>query len=118
MTVQRIQKGDTVVVISGKDRGKQGKVMRVLREDGKVLVEGINLVKRHTKPSARLQQGGIVEREAPLADCKVMLRDPETGKPTRCRVKVSENGTKVRIAVISGVEIPSPRVANSGPRAL
>ena len=118
MAVQRIQTGDSVVVISGKDKGKQGRVLRILKEDGKVVVEGVNLIKRHTKPSARAQQGGIIEREAPLADCKVMLLDPSTGKGTRCRVVVSETGTKVRVAVKSGVEIPSPRAASSGARAV
>ena len=111
MAVQRIQKGDTVVVISGKDKGKTGKVMRFLKEDDKVLVEGINLVKRHMRPNPRMQQGGILEREQPMFASKVMLVDPSTGKGTRIKVKTDDKGVKVRIAVKSGEEIPSPRKA-------
>ena len=115
MAVQRIQKGDTVVVISGKDKGKTGKVMRLLKEDDKVVVEGINLIKRHMKPNPRMQQGGILEREQPMHACKVMLVDPTTGKGTRIRVKADDKGVKHRIAVKSGEEIPSP--ARAGGKA-
>ena len=108
MAVQRIQKGDTVVVISGKDKGKTGKVMRLFKEEDKVIVEGINLVKRHMKPNARMQQGGILEREQPMHACKVMLVDPSTGKGTRIKSKVDDKGVKIRLAVKSGEEIPSP----------
>jgi large subunit ribosomal protein L24 len=101
----RIRKGDTVVVISGKDKGKTGKVMRVLQEDDRVLVEGINLVKRHTRPSPRNTAGGIIEREQPLHACKVMPLDPKTGKGTRVRFSVLDDGKKVRIADKSGDEI-------------
>jgi large subunit ribosomal protein L24 len=111
MAVQRIQKGDTVVVISGKDKGKTGKVMRLLKEDDKVLVEGINLVKRHMRPNPRMQQGGILEREQPMHACKVMLVDPKTGKGTRVRVKTDDKGVKIRVAAKSGEDIPSPRKA-------
>ncbi len=111
MAVQRLQKGDTVVVISGKDKGKKGKIMRLLKEDDRVIVEGINLVKRHMKPNARMQQGGILEREQPMHACKVMLIDPSTGKGTRMRVKTDDKGVKVRVATKSGEEIPSPRKA-------
>jgi large subunit ribosomal protein L24 len=104
----RIRKGDTVVVISGDDAGKKGKVMRVLREEGRVVVEGINLVKRHTRPTPRNPSGGIVEREQAIYSCKVMPVDPKTGKGTRVRFKTLEGGTKVRIAVQSGDEIPVP----------
>ena len=113
MAVQRIQKGDTVVVISGKDKGKTGKVMRLFKDDDKVIVEGINLVKRHMKPNPRMQQGGILEREQPLASCKVMPLDPTTGKGTRVRVKTDDKGVKIRIAVKSGEEIPFPRKAKA-----
>jgi large subunit ribosomal protein L24 len=102
----RIRKGDTVVIISGKDKGKTGKVMRVLREEDRVLVEGINLVKRHMRPTARSPSGGILEREQPIHASKVMPVDPETGKGTRVRTKTLENGKKVRIAAKSGAEIP------------
>jgi large subunit ribosomal protein L24 len=102
----RIRQGDTVVVISGKDKGKTGKVKRVLQEEGRVLVEGVNLVKRHTRPTPRSPSGGIVEREQPIAASKVMPVDPKTGKGTRVRFKTLENGKKIRIAVKSGEEIP------------
>ncbi|MBS2020669.1 MAG: 50S ribosomal protein L24 [Deltaproteobacteria bacterium] len=111
MATQRLQKGDTVVVISGKDKGKKGKVMRLFAEEGRVLVEGVNLVKRHMRPNPRMQQGGILEREQPLHASKVMLVDPKTGKGTRVRVKTDDKGVKTRVAVKSGEEIPSPRKA-------
>jgi large subunit ribosomal protein L24 len=106
--MQRLQRGDLVVVISGRYKGKQGRVKRVLVEDDQVIIEGINLVKRHTRPTPRAPQGGIIEKEAPLAACKVMPVDPQTGKGTRVRVKVDENGTKTRVAV-SGAELVAER---------
>ena len=102
----RIRKGDTVVVISGKDKGKTGKVTRILRDEDRVVVEGINMVKRHQRPTPRNPSGGIIEREQPIAACKVMPADPKTGKPTRVRFQTLENGKKVRIAAKSGDEIP------------
>ena len=102
----RIRKGDKVFVISGKDKGKTGKVMRILREEDRVVVEGINLVKRHTRPTPRSPSGGILEREQPIHASKVMPVDPESGKGTRVRTKTLENGKKVRIAAKSGDEIP------------
>ena len=113
MSLQRLQKGDQVVVISGKDKGKKGKVMRFDPEMNRVLVEGINLVKRHMRPNPRMQQGGILEREQPIAASKVMLVDPSTGKGTRIRTKTDDKGVKVRVAVKSGEEIPSPKKAAS-----
>ena len=110
MSVQRLQKGDEIVVITGKDKGKKGKVMRFFPEHERVLVEGINLVKRHMRPNPRMQQGGILEREQPIAASNVMLVDPKTGKGTRVRVKTDEKGHKIRVAK-SGEEIPSPRKA-------
>jgi large subunit ribosomal protein L24 len=106
--MNRLQRGDTVVVISGKYKGKQGRVKRVLLDDDKVIIEGVNLVKRHTRPNARNQQGGIIEKEAPLHACKVMPVDPETNKPTRVKIKIDENGLKMRVAK-SGVEIRADR---------
>lgn len=103
----RLRKGDTVVVISGEDKGKTGVVTRVLAEDGKVVVGGLNLVKRHTRPNARVQQGGIIEREAPMFASKVMLVDPKTGKGTRVRMGKDEKGNKIRVAK-SGEHIPAP----------
>jgi large subunit ribosomal protein L24 len=101
----RIRKGDTVIVISGKDAGKTGKVARILPEADRVVVEGINLVKRHQRPTPRNPSGGIVEREQPIHASKVMPVDPKTGKGTRVRFKTLENGNKIRIAVKSGEEI-------------
>ena len=112
MSVQRLQKGDDVIVIAGKDKGKKGKVMRLFVETDRVIVEGVNLVKRHMKPNARMQQGGILEREAPLAVSNVMLLDPTTGKGTRIKVKTDAQGNKIRVAK-SGAEIPSSRKAES-----
>lgn len=113
MSVARLQKGDQVVVISGKDKGKKGKVMRLLSDTDRVLVEGVNLVKRHTRPNPRMQQGGILEREQAIASCKVMLVDPKTGAGTRVRTRTDDKGVKVRVAVKSGEEIPSARKAAS-----
>ena len=105
---ERILTGDTVVVISGEDAGKTGKVIRLFREEGRVLVQGVSLVKRHTKPTPRNPSGGIVEREQPFHVSNVMPVDPKSGKGTRVRFKVLENGNKVRIAVKSGEELPVP----------
>jgi large subunit ribosomal protein L24 len=104
----RLRTGDLVVVISGKDKGKQGKVARILAEDDKVVVEGINMIKRHTRPNPKNQQGGIVEREAPMFASKVMPVDPETGKGTRVRAGKDDKGNKTRIAVKSGKTIANP----------
>ena len=103
----RIRKGDLVIVISGKDKGKTGKIMRVLREDDRVVVEGINVVKRHMRPTPRNPAGGMVEREQAIHACKVMPVDPKTGKGTRVRIKSLENDKKIRIAASSGDEIPT-----------
>jgi large subunit ribosomal protein L24 len=104
----RIRKGDTVVVISGKDKGKTGKIKQLLVEQDRVIVEGINLVKRHSRPSPRNPSGGIIEREQAIHASKVMPVDPKTGKGTRVRFSTLENGNKVRIAAKSGEELPAP----------
>jgi large subunit ribosomal protein L24 len=103
----RIRKGDNVVVISGKDKGKTGKVTRVLVEENRVVVQGVNLIKRHTRPTPRNPSGGIVEREQAIHASKVMPVDPKTGKGTRVRFKPLEGGRKIRIAAKSGEEIPA-----------
>jgi len=103
----RLRKGDQVVVISGKDKGKKGKVARLFVEDDKVIVEGVNLVKRHMRPTQKSPQGGILEKEAPLHVSKVMPVDPDTGKGTRVKFKTDDKGNKIRIAK-SGAEIPAP----------
>jgi large subunit ribosomal protein L24 len=102
----RIRKDDLVQVIAGRDRGKRGKVLQVMPEKGRLLVQGVNFIKRHTKPNPQRQiQGGVVEREAPIALCKLMLIDPDGGKPTRVGWKRNDDGTVVRIAKRSGAEI-------------
>jgi len=96
-----VKTGDTVYVISGKDKAKTGKVLRVFPKKGKVLVEGINIVKKHLKPNQMNPQGGVVEREAAIFSSKVMLFDEKAGKPTRVGFKF-ENGKKIRYSKKSG----------------
>ena len=103
--VARIRKDDTVIVIAGKDKGSSGRVIKVMPKEERVVVEGVNLVKRHTKPDIAHPQGGVVSKEAPLHVSNVQLRDPKTGKPTRVGFKVNDKGRKVRVAKGSGVEI-------------
>lgn len=91
-----IRKGDTVVVIAGRDRGKSGKVLSVDRSKGKVVVEKLNIIKRHTKPNQKVKQGGILEKEAPLALSNVMFLCPVTQKPTRLGVRTQPDGRRVR----------------------
>ena len=94
----RIRKGDVVVVISGRDRGKSGKVLSVDLGVGKVVVEKLNMIKRHTKPNQKVKQGGILEREAPLAVSNVMYLCPVTQKPTRLGVRTLDDGKRVRFS--------------------
>jgi len=94
----KIRKGDTVVVISGRDRGKTGKVISVDLAAGQVVVEKLNMIKRHTKPNQKVKQGGILEREAPLNISKVMFFCPVTQKPTRVGVRVLEDGRRTRFS--------------------
>ncbi len=100
--MNRVRKGDKVVVVAGKDRSKTGTVLVVYPKENKVLVEGVNLIKRHTKPNAANPEGGILEREAPLHVSNVQLVDPKTGAPTRVGYKTLEDGKKVRYAKKSG----------------
>ena len=97
----KIKKGDRVVVLSGKDKGKHGEVTKSMPKDGKVIVSGVNVAARHRKPSQTNPQGGIERREAPMHVSKVALEDPKTGKPTRVRFEVRD-GKKVRVAARSG----------------
>lgn len=92
-----IKKGDTVFVLSGKDKGKKGKVIEALPQKSKVVVEGVNKVKRHTKASQKLPQGGIIVKEAALSSSKVMLVCPECDKPTRIKKTELANGVVARI---------------------
>jgi len=102
----KIRKGDQVEVISGVYSGQRGQVLRVWPETGRALVEGVNVIKRHTRPNPSNQQGGIVEKEAPLPISKLMLIDPETNERTRVRISRLDDGSRVRIAVKSGEQIP------------
>jgi large subunit ribosomal protein L24 len=94
----KIRKGDTVVVIAGKERGKSGKVLSVHRGDGKVVVEKLNMIKRHTKPNQKVRQGGILEREAPIDISNVMFLCPVTRKPTRLGLRRDDDGRRTRIS--------------------
>jgi large subunit ribosomal protein L24 len=94
----RIRKGDTVVVMTGRDKGKSGKVLSVDLGAGRVVVEKINMIKRHTKPTQKVKQGGILEREAPLALSKVMFLCPVTQKPTRLGIRTLNDGRRVRFS--------------------
>lgn len=97
----RVKKGDRVVVTTGRDKGKTGEVLSVLPKEDRVVVQGVNMIKRHTKAS-QTQAGGIVEREAAMHLSNVMLADPKTGEPTRVGFKVLDDGRKVRVAKRSG----------------
>ena len=97
-----VKTGDTVVVISGKDKGKQGKIKAAVPKTSRVVVEGVNQVKRHVKPSQANPKGGIITKEAPIHVSKVMILDPETKKPTRVKKVQQQDGSYVRAAVKSG----------------
>jgi large subunit ribosomal protein L24 len=105
----RIMKGDRVRVIRGNFRDMEGAVLEVLRDAGRVRVEGVNMRKRHTRPSQQNPDGGIITFEAPIDVSNVMLIDPATGEPSRVRVRIEEGGTKERISVKSGNPIPRPQ---------
>jgi large subunit ribosomal protein L24 len=99
----KIKKGDQVQVIAGKDRGKKGKVLRVDRKAGRVVVEHVNMLKRHTKPNpGKAVTGGIIQREAPIAVSNVMVISADSGRPSRVGYKVLEDGRKVRSAKVDG----------------
>lgn len=97
----KIKKGDNVVVLTGRDKGKTGTVMKVMPKESRVVVQGVNVVKRHTRPAAG-QQGGIVEKESTIHVSNVSLVDPKTSKPTRVGFKTVDGGRKVRVARRSG----------------
>ena len=104
MAAAKIKKGDKVVVLSGKDKGKTGEVTKSMPRDGKVVVSGVNIITRHKKPSQTNPQGGLERAEAPLHISKVALEDPKTGRATRVRFEVRD-GNKVRVAARSGETI-------------
>ena len=106
MAKMNIRKGDRVKVIRGNGRDSEGTVIRVDREKNRVVVQGVNLRKRHRKPTATNPEGGIIEFEAPIHASNVMLVDPKTGEPTRVRAGRAENGERQRISVKSGQALP------------
>ncbi len=101
----KIKKGDRVMVITGRDRGKQGQVLKVLPKETRVIVQGVNLAKRHTRPSAADPSGGILDKELPIHVSNVAHLDPKSGKPTRVGFKLLEDGRKIRVARRSGETI-------------
>jgi large subunit ribosomal protein L24 len=101
-----VRKNDTVVVRTGKDRGKRGRVLRVIADENRLVVEGVNLIKRHTRPNPQKNiKGGIVEREAPIHASNVMLLDPDTNEPTRMGTRILPDGHRVRITRKSGTVV-------------
>ena len=102
MNKMRLKKGDRVRVISGKDKGKEGKILVAFPAENKVIVEGVSVASRHSKPTQANPQGGIVKKETPIYASKVMLVCPNTGKPTRIGHAFLEDGRKVRVAKVSG----------------
>jgi large subunit ribosomal protein L24 len=100
-----IKKGDTVIVITGNYKGQKGRVLDVTRKTKRAIVEGVNMVKKHTKPNAKNQQGGIVEMESSIHISNLMLVDPKTGEPTRIGRRIDDKGKLVRYSKKSGEEI-------------
>lgn len=100
-----VKKGDTVVIISGKDKGKKGKVLEAMPKDHRVIVEGVNMTTKHQKPTAKVQQGGIVHQEGPIHVSNVMIWDNKAKAPTRVGYKVLDDGKKVRVSRKSGETI-------------
>ncbi|AAQ66908.1 MULTISPECIES: 50S ribosomal protein L24 [Porphyromonas] len=105
MSKLHIKKGDTVMVISGEDKGHSGRVLEVLVKEQRAIVEGLNMIKKHAKPSAKNPQGGIISKEAPIHISNLNVVDPKTGKATRIGRRLNENGKLVRYAKKSGEEI-------------
>jgi large subunit ribosomal protein L24 len=105
MTLARIKKGDDVLVLAGRERGKRGLVRQVMPKKGTALVQDINISKRHMKPTGTARQAGIVDKEQPIQLSNLALLDPKTDKATRVRVRQLANGTKVRIAIASGEQM-------------
>jgi large subunit ribosomal protein L24 len=106
MAGMKIKKGDRVRVLSGKDRGKEGVVMRALPAEGKVIVDGVNIAKKHQKPTKMTMQGGIIDKDMPIDASNVAVIDPSDGKPTRVGYKIDADGHKTRISRRTGVELP------------
>ena len=102
MAIAHVRKGDTVMVVAGKERGKKGKVLRVIPEKGRVEVHRLNMIKKHQRPTQKVRQGGIIEREGSIHLSNVMLLDPNSDKPTRVGMRALADGKKVRVARRSG----------------
>lgn len=96
--MKKVKKNDSVLIISGNDRGKKGKVLKVFPKRDRIIVEGVNLIKKHTRPTQQLPQGGIIQKEAPIHMSNVMVIAPKTNIPTRIGIKVLKDGSKVRFA--------------------
>ena len=105
MSKLHIKKGDTVYVLAGEDKGQQGRVLSVQAAKNRAIVEGINIVSKSTKPTAKHPQGGIVKMEAPINISNLALIDPKSGKPTRVGIRINEKGENVRYSKKSGEEI-------------
>ncbi|HRD78357.1 MAG TPA: 50S ribosomal protein L24 [Hyphomicrobiaceae bacterium] len=108
MASLKIKKGDHVIVLTGRDKGKHGEVLEVIPRENRALVRGVNIVRRHTKQSAR-SEGGIISKEAPIDLSNLALEDPKDGKPTRVGFKFLDDGRKVRFAKRSGEIIPETK---------
>ncbi|MGE0881369.1 MAG: 50S ribosomal protein L24 [Acidimicrobiia bacterium] len=102
----KIKKGDRVVVLQGKDRGKEGVVMRAMPKEGKVIVDGVNVAKKHQKARTATMQAGIIDKDMPIDVSNVAIVSPSDGKPTRIGYRVEADGTRVRICKRTGVELP------------
>jgi large subunit ribosomal protein L24 len=105
MSASKIKKGDKVVVLAGRDKGKSGEVIEIRPKEQRALVRGVNMVRRHQRQSAS-QEGGIISKEGPIAISNIAVEDPKDGKPTRVGFKILNDGKKVRIAKRSGEQIP------------
>jgi large subunit ribosomal protein L24 len=103
-----VARGDTVRVVRGDDKGKEGKIIRVHTKTGRVVIEGVNIVKKHRKARRAEEESGIIEMPAPLHASNVMLLDPKSGVPTRIRARIDTDGTKERVSAKSGDAFPRP----------
>ena len=108
MSAAKIKKGDRVVVLSGRDKGKQGEVIRVVPKENRAFVRGVHMVRKHQRQT-QTEQGGIISKEGPINLSNIAVEDPKDGKPTRVGFKMLEDGTKVRIARRSGEVIPEKK---------
>ena len=108
MSASKIKKGDKVVVLAGRDKGKSGEVIEVRPKEQRALVRGVNMVRRHQRQSAS-QEGGIISKEGPIAISNIAVEDPKDGKPTRVAFKFLNDGRKVRVAKRSGEQIPEKK---------